>query len=761
MLQPAKPISTPSELQPTQLANLSEIYSGAITFLHRQFPVIILIMLVVLGFGLIYLFTAPPRYTGVAVIVIDTKKNQLFQQQSLFADAPIDSPTVDTQIEILKSENVALSVIKDLHLLDDKEFMAPAAGLVGTLVGAISGLFGSDEPASESALTRGALRRFQSDLNVKRLGLTYAIEISFRSGSPEQAARIANAVADAYVVDSLEAKYQTTRRAATWLQDRLRELRQELTVAEQAVLDFKVKNDIVDTGGRLLNEQQLAELNSALTQARAQTAEAKARLDRVSAILNSKNFDPASNETATVADALRDEVVGKLRSQYIDLATREANWSRRYGRDHLAAVNLRNQMQEISRSIAEELRRLAETYKSDFEIAKSREDAVQKSLSEIVSQSQITNQAQIQLRELQSRADTYRALNDNFLQRYMESVQQQSFPITETRVITKASPPTSKSSPKTLLILAVASMGGLFLGLGVGLLRDVADRVYRTSAQIEADLGVDCLAVLPKIKPAVTGDLAGKVGDQPPVERCIVRKSALAWSIVDSPFSRFAESIRSIKVAIDLQRVVKPTKIIAVTSSLPNEGKSTIASSLAQLIAYGGSKVLLVDCDLRNPSLTRQLAPAADRGILDVLNGSMRLEDAIWTDPSTNLIFLPAVATAPIPHSSEILSSDAVRKLFEDLRERFEYVIVDLSPLAPVVDVRATTHLIDSFVFVVEWGRTKIDVVEHALGSARGVYENLLGVVLNKADINILGRYESYRGNYYRSRYYERYGYTE
>jgi len=251
------------------------------------------------------------------------------------------------------------------------------------------------------------------------------------------------------------------------------------------------------------------------------------------------------------------------------------------------------------------------------------------------------------------------------------------------------------------------------------------------------------------------------MNEAPPKSRIIVRDQSLLWHVIDSPFSRFSESVRAIKIAADLFGVSKSNKVIAITSSLPNEGKSTVSTALAQLTAHAGSRTILLDCDLRNPSLSRKLAPSARVGFLEVVSGKASFEEAIWTDPVTKLAFLPCVVESRVAHSSEILGSTASKKLFDQLREKYDYVVVDLSPLAPVVDVRATTGLVDSYVFVIEWGRTKIDVVEHALNTTRGVYDNLLGVVLNKADINVLSRYESYRGKYYYNRYYSRYGYTD
>ena len=207
---------------------------------------------------------------------------------------------MDSQLEILKSENFALSIVKNLHLTQYPEFVEPSGGLIGIARNVISKLFISNknEPKSEFELTRRAVHVFEDRLTVSRVGMTYVIEIGFKSIDPDRAAQIANAVADGFIVDQLEAKYQTIRGATAWLQDRLNELRGQASAAERAVVEYKTKNNIVDTGGRLINEQQLAELNTALVKARAAKAEAQARLDRVSQILRDDDPDPAAAATS-------------------------------------------------------------------------------------------------------------------------------------------------------------------------------------------------------------------------------------------------------------------------------------------------------------------------------------------------------------------------------------------------------------------------------------------------------------------------------
>jgi succinoglycan biosynthesis transport protein ExoP len=274
--------------------------------------------------------------------------------------------------------------------------------------------------------------------------------------------------------------------------------------------------------------------------------------------------------------------------------------------------------------------------------------------------------------------------------------------------------------------------------------------VFRTPKQIEASLQATCLALTPELSPTKV-----KRGQAPATPRTIVRTSNVIWEDVDRPLSRFAEGMRSIKLAAGLKRSVT---VDGMTSALPNEGKTTIGAAFALLVAQTGARTVLVDCDLRHPALSRILAPRAEHGILDVISGKKPLEDVLWTEPTTNLSFLPGPANSRVVHSSEILASPALRTLFNDLREQYDYVIVDLPPLAPIVDVRSTSGLVDGYVFVVAWARTKIGVAELALSKAPEVHESLLGVVLNRVDFKVLGRHEGPYNDYYSNKHYAQYG---
>jgi len=741
---------------------IGQIVEYALGLLRRQYGVIIFSIVLTVAAAGIYLKTATPTYTGQVKILLINQKAAFVQQQSLVTEAPIDSVQIETQLQILKSKAVAASVIQKLRLYDDPDFKpAPRMhALFRKIRGWLSMplLDAGDSAASADDLVAA----FADRLTANRVGMSNVIELTYSASSSARAAEIANAVADNYIFDQLNAKFEANKNATAWLQDRLRELGQQAMTAERAVNAFKAENDLVVSDGKLIDDQQIAELNSRLVAARALTSDSLARLSRFEEVIQAASPDSTSlaGIDAPGSEVLANPIINALRQQYLELARREADWSVRFGKSHLAVINLRNRMRDIRTSIVEEVRRLADNSRSDYQVAKQKQKQIEDQLASAVSRSRGTNTAELTMRELEASAKSYRSLYDSFLQRYMGAVQQESFPSADARVIATASPPPSKSKPKSTLILAMGIAAGIGLGVGLGLLRDLMDRVFRTSAQLEAALRLPCLSLVPLLKD-VTPPASAGVSAAGSDSRTISRRVATYWAATAMPLSRFAESIRAIKLAIDLNQSLAANKIVGITSALPNEGKSTIAASLAQLIAHAGKRVIVVDCDLRNPSLSSNLAPSVSSGLIEIVSGAKRLDEVTWHDKSTGLTLLPIAKKGPVFHTSELLSAEPTRALFDQLRARYDYVIVDLPPLAPIVDVRATTPLVDCFVLVVEWGRTKIDVVQHALHTAPNVSEAMLGAVLNKTDINMMRRYDSYHSDYYNTDHYGRYGYMD
>jgi polysaccharide biosynthesis transport protein len=744
-----------------------EIVHFAIGLLRRQYLVIIITAVLVMTTSIVYLRVTPPTYTAQVQILLANPRAQFVQQQSLLADPAVDLSQIETQLQIIRSRVIAVAVINQLKLAEDPDLNRTTPSLLTLWRRARSWIRSMPEiPEPEAAAepSEGVIAAFQDRVTASRASVSNVIEVGFNSSSARRAAEIANAIANSYIADQLNAKSETNRSATNWLRDRLRDLGDQALAAERAVSEYQSKNNIVSSGGKPIDDQQITELNSRLLAARSQTSEATARLNRYEMILRTNSPDAASIGTLDSAgpDSLSSPIISNLRQQYLEAVRRESEWSVKFGHDHQAVVNLRTKMRDLRRSILEEVKRLAEASRSELDVAKQRQQQIEGQLNEAVSQSRSTNSAELTIRELQGRAKELRSLYETFLQRYMASVQQESFPISETRVIYPASPPQSKSKPKTELIMAMGVLGGLALGIGLGLLRDLMDRVFRTSAQIESVLELPCISLVPLLRGSKSPGRA-VLSKQPDdhLRRTIVStRSAVHDAVINMPLSRFAESFRSIKLAIDLSPGKTANQIIGITSALPNEGKTTVAASLAQLIGHSGKKIIVVDCDLRNPSLSATLASNAVTGIMEVISGDCSLEDTVWRDPKTNLVFLPAVRREPLFHTSEILSAEPMRTLFDRLRATYDYVIVDLPPLAPLVDVRATSPLIDSFILVVEWGRTKIDVTRHALHTAPNLYENLIGVVLNKTDIKSMARYDAHRSDYYSDSHYARYGFS-
>jgi succinoglycan biosynthesis transport protein ExoP len=694
-------------------------------------------------------------------MMIETRRSPL--QESVLGNVPADSAWVESQIGVLKSQNVAAYVVKQLRLSEDPKFIRPDGGLLDKLLRRLG--WGTDTPQSEAERVSEAVAAVSGGLDVRRVGQSYMLRIDYHSQDREQAAKIANALIDGYIYDQLNAKYQANRRAGDWLQERLQTLREQAASAERAVVEFKAKNNIVAAGGTLMNEKQLGNLSEQLAAAHAHTSDVQARLERIQAVRRAYQQDqPASDADETVTEAMSNPIIQNLRTQYLVLKNRESDWSARYGKTQFVA-NLHRQIRDIRKNIWDELGRIEETSKSEYEIAKKRQDELEKELGSLVSQSTDTNQAQVALFSLVAAAQSYRKLYDNFLQRHTETIQQQTFPISDARPVSPAS--VSKTSPKALQVWIVTILAGGMLGVGAGAFREIMDRGFRTREQVRSVLETECLALIPLLPDKRRMRFFGSqpfalqqarkaqldiVHARATEPRSICSTPKMMQTIIDSPSSPCADALRSIKLTVDLNTQPKWSKVIGLTSCLASEGKSTLAAAMAGHMAQSGARVILLDCDLRHPSLSRLLAPRASAGFIDVIDGKLDFVDAVWRDPTTNMEFLPAGHEQGVAHASELLTSSAAKSLFDTLQIKYDYVIVDLAPLAASVDVRAASPLIDSYVLVIEWGATKIDAVRYALRHAPGVQANIVGAVLNKVNMAAMGRYDSYGANYYYGR---------
>lgn len=714
---------------------------------RRQWRIVALAVVVGLMLGTAYAFTAVPLFTATASLLIDRGNDGLVNRLTQDDGIPggDDEVSILSQVEVLKSDTIGLAVVDKLKLGENPVFMASSGPLAATLN--VMKWFVSADVDSDlvEKNRRDALARLQDNLEIERVGRTYILNISFTSPSRELSAQIANAIPDAYIVDKLDSKYDSTRRASDWLQARIDELKQKALDSDHAVQKFRADNGLLAAGGTLISDQQLSELNSQLLIAQSDTARAKARYERIQQIVQNGQSD------AVITDVLDSAVSNELRQKYLAASKLEADISNRLGENHIRAVQLRAEMKEYERLMFEELSRYQESYKSEYDVAQARENALTDSVAKARGESAAAGETGVQLRELERAADSYKNLYQTFLQRYQEAVQQQSFPITEARVITRPVKPDKPKYPRKALVIALFGLVGAAFGSTIGGFREIRDRFFRTGEQVRDELHLEFLGLAPLVK---TDGVSKPAIPEEGHPRGIRRTNNMSNYVVEHPMSAFAETLRSAKIAVDLSKRGPGAKVIGIASTLPSEGKSTISMNFAELLAMQGARTLLIDCDLRNPGATHSLAQHAENGLVEVVTEGRSMKDLLLLSDKTRLAFLPAVVRHNIPHSSQLLSSSAMNDLLDSVRANFDYVILDLPPLAPVVDARAISAQVDAFLFVVEWGKTTRKVIRSTLRASPEIVEKCAGVVLNKVDNDKMKLYRAYGSSeYYHSRY--------
>lgn len=737
-----------------QLSGLID-FERILSAVRRQYKLAIACAIGGLLLGVAYILTAVPVYTASADIFIDKGAPRLMDQFSEPTAILQDEAQMLSQVELLKSTHLAEAVAKRLNLAENDAFMKASPSVLGRITGAaksvvtfLPSLFWSPEidPSTDEERVAEAAARLVRNVEVERVGRTYVLNLQYKAGTPVLAQQIAQGYADAYLDDQLEAKYDATRRAGNWLQDRITELQRQSYDADLAVEKFRTENNLIASNGQLVSEQQLTGVSSQLVTAKAETAEAKARYDQIRGLMESGRTD------AVVNDALVSTTINNLREQYLAASRREADISSKLGANHVQAVRLRDQMKDYERLIFAELGRIAESYGNAYKVALAREQSLESNLTQSLAVNADANTTQVRLRELERQSQAYKTLYETFLQRYQETIQQQSFPVTQARIITRAELPQKPSAPKKPLMLAFFTFLGIGVGSAAGAWREYRDRFFRVGDQVSRETGLEFLGYLPLIKPnprqtSEAGALAAGGGLWAP--------GAIAAHARDHPMSSFAETLRNVRIAADVSLPDERSKVIGIVSCLPSEGKSTTSSNLAILLSSQDRRTILVDGDLRNPGLTRSLAVRPETGLVEtILDGRGDAGPHLLWDASGRLAVLPAVMKQRISHSSELLSSASMGAVMKEARAQFDYVLVDLPPLGAIVDAKAFAHRVDAFVFVVEWGRTARHVVRSILRNNPTVSAKCLGIVLTKSDSSKMKLYRAYGSSeYYSSRY--------
>jgi succinoglycan biosynthesis transport protein ExoP len=723
--------------------------SRSISAMRRQAKLCLAFSLAGLAAGIIYVATATSLYTATTTIIVDNRQVRAIHDVSTLSDAPptVDSAElIDSQMEILRSEKIALAVIRSLNLTAaDQAFTkpGPTEKILEWVKAKFDGIFGDGLPPNEAdqklSLQLKLLKKLSANLAVDRAGHSFVLEVAYTSPSPTRAAEIANAFAAAYLVEQLNVGAEATRHAQSWLQQRTEELRRLSSEADFAAQKFRADHNLIETKGALVSEQQLNEMTSQLVTQRSVTEEAKARYLRIKNVIDTNQTDSA------VTESLANPVISELRTKYLEASKRMLDLQRKLGPNHITVVDLKNTMEEFRAQLFQELARIAETYRSDYEVAATREKALAENLARQQTVAVTANDAQVELRQLEQKADSDQTLYKTFMQRYQETAQQEGFPLTDAHVISEASRPLLPSYPRTAVALAISLAVGTIMGFSAAIFRERSDRVFRTMEDVRAELGADALGLLPIIPDEALPNSVP--GDAVPIMRFAI----------DNPLSAFAETLRAAKVAADHALRERCPKIIGLVSLLPKEGKSTVAKNFASLLALQGASTLLIDADIRNPALTRAMGYGRGQGSKSATSALPSLAELLRYEPEGGLQVLPCLYARNDPRVAEGLTSATFRALMQSSDRSFDYIVVDLPPIGPVVNARGMASAIDAFILVVEWGATARGAVRAVLARDHMISEKLLGVILNKVDMKKLKIYEHFGSDGYYNPHYESY----
>ncbi len=702
--------------------------------LRRRRAVILSTVVLITTLAVLVGLLMTPKYTATALVMIDPRKEKIINVEEVLQGLNPDTYVVETQIKLIASRAHAEQVMERLRLFDDPEFNVAAregsrelqlrfGGIWEKLAnylpeGLLVAVGIAEEPTREELALQPILAReaaiaaFLNNLRVRQEGRSYVIAISFTSVDPAKAARVANTVAQLYVESQRQAKVEATQEASSWLAERLETLRQEVVAKERAVEEFRARFGLVAAKGRTLTEQELADLNRELAQARADLAAKRAKLEQIRA-MRGQGLD-------AVADVIASPVIINLRQQEAMLLKTEAEMRTLYGEKHPKMQQLLNEKESLRRKIQDEVNRIIRNLQNEVNVAAARVRSLERDLDKLTNLTEEQRKKLVRLRQLEREAQASRQLYEAFLQRFKETREQAEVVKSDARVISEAAPPESPSTPGPTLFAAVGFVGSSMLGVLLALLLERLDSGLRSGRQIEAELGLPFFGLVPKL------------------ER-LKRNQKPHQYLMEKPLSAYAEAIRSIFTSLQLSDVDEPPKLVLVTSSIPQEGKTTLAVSLAVFAARSSQRTLLMDLDLRHPSIQRELGFEPETGFVEYMAGERELEEVIRHHRETGVDYLPIRKQTPNP--TDLLGSRKMKQLLAELKEKYDFVVIDSAPLLGVTDSRILARLADKVLFAVRWDKTDAETARNALDTLRDVRADIAGAVLTLVDVKKHAQY--------------------
>lgn len=693
--------------------------------------------------AVLMIYQLVPRYTATTQLLIGINTANVVDIEEVISGNFKGDTAVIGEMEVLKSRELAHKVINVLHLEQDEEFnpkpkkpgffaqfrlknLLPKAWQ--ETMGWIKTDSRTAEEKEKSQLTR-LTNSFLGKLKVSQVKRSQVINVAYESKNPKLAAKIANTIADQYIVGQLQAKFDATKKATDWLNDQLGELKQKVEASERAVEQYRKTHDLLEVRKEVgLTQQQMSEVNSQLIIARAQRAEAEAKYQQVEAIANS------GRDVDSVDEVLNSSLISGLRQQESEVQRKYSEMLVEFGPRHPRMIQIQAELEDIQAKVRSEVKKIAAGLHNSMQVARAREASLSGSLRQMESKTSGSNQAEVELHALEREARANKALFETFLGRFKETASTQGIAQADARVISFAEIPLGASYPKKNLLLMSSVTGALLFAIVLVFALEMLNPGVRSPEQIQELFNMSTLGIVPKVMDANT----------------VPHEYLLA-----KPQSSLAEAVNTLRISLSLLNPDAQVKSLLVTSSVPGEGKSTLSVLIARHSASAGQRAVLVDTDLRRPSIGKmfKLKDSA-LGLTDLLSHhDLTLNDVLVDDPETGMKILTRGKSAYV-NPIDLFASQRMKSIVDDLREQFDLVVLDSAPIMAVPDARILSGLVDKTIFVLHWDLTPKKVVHSALHLlSKDGHATVAGIVLQKVNLQQYGRY-----GYGDSGYYYHYG---
>ncbi|MFT3724253.1 MAG: polysaccharide biosynthesis tyrosine autokinase [Hyphomonadaceae bacterium] len=702
---------------------------------RRRLNLMVAVFVLVFAAVALYSFQLKASYTATSRVIVNMRNEKTVDIGAVLSGLPANTAVLDTEAEVLRSRSLIGKLVQRLDLTKDPEFNSSLrkpsemSQRIDQVKSFFRGLmpFGQSKPEAappppvpgspeaieaDKRLMDGIVNSVRGSVSVNRLGSTYIIEISARSGNPKMAATLANTLAEVYLDNQLETKFEATRRAQEWLNDRLSILREELRDAESKVEAHRAASGLLRSGDSTLTEQTIREINAQLTQAQADYAAKNARLQNLDKQMR------AGGGIDTIAEAQNSQAINNLRAQQTTLSARKADVIRKYGEKHPEYQKVMAEEQDNDRQIGAELQRIASSLGQEVIIARERVSSLQGSMNRSKGELAANNRAGVEQAALERDAEATRALFDEFNSRFKETGELEGITAADAVIDSYAPIPGGPSFPNTNLNLALGFMLGLALAGFVGLIMELLDNYLSSPEEVEQVAGVPYIGQVPLL-PAAGNFTKSKVKP--------------ADYLIEKPHSGFAEAFRHLRASIMFADIDKAAKTVAVVSSLPSEGKTSMTYCLGRMASMSGTKTIVIDGDIRLRQLTEVSGVKSEAGLLEYLFGEARLADAVQTDEQTGLHILPLSDRKHTPR--DVFGSRAFDALLNMLQQSYDLIIIDTGPILLMAETRVVTSKVDQVVVATRWRKTGRNTLRETMKILRDFHANVAGVVLTFVDL--------------------------